>query len=170
AGRKMIGLPADAPLKMRIAECHPDWANEIVLKEAIPDAIRDGSWYGETAIRHRDGHEIPVAQLVLSHPGADGRIEFISTIIRDLSDRKREEVARIEWANRYDAAIRASGQVLFDWNSFTNEITYGGDLEQLLGYTAAEMQGGLERLRAIILENDLADFDREVQRVIDTRD
>jgi PAS domain S-box-containing protein len=170
AGRKMIGIPADVPPQLRVAEIHPDWANEIVLKEAIPTAIREGSWYGETAIRHRDGHEIPVSQLVLSHPGADGRIEFVSTIIRDLSDRKREEVARIEWANRYDAAIRASGQVLFDWNSFTNEITYAGDTERMFGYTLPEMGGGLNRFRQLIHPEDLARFDERVKQIIATRD
>ena len=104
-------------------------------RRPFPTALRDGCWKGETALLHRDGHEIPVSQVILSHPDANGKIEFISTIIRDLSDRKQEEVARIEWANRYDAAIRASGQVLFDWNSFTNEITYAGDVERLFGYT-----------------------------------
>ncbi len=170
AGRKMIGLPLEGPIKLKVAEAHPEWANEIVFKEAIPTAIRDGSWYGETALRHRDGHEIPVSQLVLAHPGADGRIEFMSAIIRDLSDRKREEVARIEWANRYDAAIRASGQVLFDWNSFTNEITYAGDTEQMFGFTLLEMGGGLDRFRQLIHPDDLVRFDDRVKQIIATRD
>ncbi len=170
AGRKMAGLGPDEPLNLRIPELHPDWANEIVLKEAIPTAIREGSWRGETAVRHRDGHEIPVSQLVLAHPATDGRIEFISTIMRDLSDRKREEVARIEWANRYDAAIRASGQVLFDWNSFTNEITYAGDTERMFGFTLGEMSGGLDRFRQLIHLEDLKRFDERVQQIIATRD
>jgi len=39
-------------------------------------------------VLHRDGHEIPVSQIVLLHLGEDGRPEFISTIIRDLSERR----------------------------------------------------------------------------------
>jgi len=170
AGRKMIGLEANEPLKIHVSEVHPEWANEIVFKEALPTAIREGSWQGETAVRHRDGHEIPVSQLVLAHFGTDGQFEFTSTIIRDLSDRKREDVARIEWANRYDAAIRASGQVLFDWNSFTNEITYAGDTERMFGYTLVEMGGGLDRFRQLIHPDDLTRFDERVQQIIATRD
>jgi PAS domain S-box-containing protein len=170
AGRKMLGIPSDAPLNLRIPEVHPEWANEIVLKEAIPLAVRDGDWRGETALLHRDGHEIPVSQVLLAHGGADGKVEFLSTIMRDLSEQKREEVARIEWANRYDAAIRASRQVLFDWNSFTNEITYAGDIERLFGYTMAEMAGGLATLRRLIHPADLEGFDSELQRVTVTRD
>ena len=170
AGRKMLGLGPDEPLFPHLSAAHPEWANEIVLKEAVPAAIRDGYWQGETAVLTRDGREIPVSQVLLSHVGADGKTEFLSTIMRDLSDRKREEVARIEWANRYDAAIRASGQVLFDWNSKTGEITYAGDLGHLLGYSAAELGGGLETFRQLIHPLDLERFDEEVQRVTVTRD
>ena len=170
AGRRMLGLGPDDPLPAHISACHPEWANEIVLKEAVPAAIREEFWQGESALVSKDGQELPVSQVVLAHAGADGKTDFLSTIMRDLSDRKREEVARIEWANRYDAAIRASGQVLFDWNSRTNEITYAGDLGRLLGYSAAEMGGGLETLRRLIHPSDLETFDQEVQRVTVTRD
>jgi PAS domain S-box-containing protein len=170
AGRKMVGLDADESLDFHITANHPDWANEILLKEAIPTAIREGYWRGENAIRHRDGHEVPVAQVVLSHYAANGEVEYISTIIRDLSERKRDEVERIEWANRYDAAIRASGQVLFDWNSFTNEVTYAGDMERVLGYSIGEMAGGLNGFRELIHPADLPLFDQQVQQITVTRD
>ena len=139
-------------------------------KEGIPAAIRDGLWQGETAVLNRDGQEIPVSQVILAHYRADGSVEFLSTIIRDISERKREEIARMEWANRYNAAIRASGQLLFDWNSFTNDITYAGDVEHFLGYTMREMAGGLDRFRELIVPQDLAAFDVEIQRVTATRD
>ena len=170
AGRKMVGLDANESLGFHISENHPDWANEIILQEAIPTATREGYWRGENALRHRSGHEIPVSQVLLSHRGTDGEVEFLSTIIRDLSERKREEIERIEWANRYDAAIRASGQVLFDWNSSTNEIAYAGDMERLLGYTIAEMAGGLDRFRQLIHRADLPLFDQQIQQIISTRD
>ena len=170
AGRKMLGIAPDEPLDFHLSASHPDWANEIILKEAIPTAIRDGYWRGENAMRDRVGNEIPVSQVLLSHRGADGTVEFLSTIIRDLSDSKREEVERIEWANRYDAAIRASGQILFDWNSANNEITYAGDVERMFGYTDSEMAGGLERFRQLIHPEDLPRFDERVRQITATRD
>jgi PAS domain S-box-containing protein len=170
AGRKMVGLDPNEPLDFHISANHPDWANEILMKEAIPTALSEGYWRGENALKHPDGREIPISQVLLSHRGTDGEVEFLSTIIRDLSERKRDEVERIEWANRYDAAIRASGQVLFDWNSYTNEVTYAGDMERVLGYTISEMAGGLERFRQLIHPADLPIFDEQVQRVINTRD
>ena len=170
AGRKMIGLEPDEPLEFHLSSWHPEWANEIILKEAIPIATREGYWRGENAMLHRRGHEVPVSQVLLTHRGADGNVEFFSTIIRDLSEQKSVEIERMEWANRYDAAIRASGQILFDWNSVTNEITYAGDLERMFGYTMPEMAGGLTRLRELIHPEDLELFNQRVQQVIITRD
>lgn len=171
AGRQLLGWPLHGLLIGRhLSDVHPAWANEIVVHAAIPTAIREGTWAGETALLASDGREIPVSQVLIAHPGANGGIEFLSSVMRDISDRKREEVARIEWANRYDAAIRASGQLLFDWNSFTNDITYAGDVEHILGYTMREMGGGLDRFRELIHPQDRDVFDQEIARVTATRD
>jgi PAS domain S-box-containing protein len=170
AGRAMVGLQGDDPLPEHLRDLHPPWAYEIVAQIGIPSATREGYWKGETAVVRRDGSEVAVSQVILTHTGADGTVEFLSTILRDVSDRKREEIARIEWTNRYDAAIRASGQLLFDWNSFTGDITYAGDIEGFLGFTMSEMQGGLDRFRQIVQPADLERFDSEVKRVVATRD
>ena len=171
AGRKLLGWPPTGPLiEFNLSQCHPDWANEIVFKEGIPAAIAEGAWNGETALLAMDGHEIPVLQVILAHAGPDGGVEFLSTILRDISDRKRAEVARIEESNRYDAAIRSSHQLLFDWNSFTGDITYAGDLNHFFGYSKGEMAGGIERLRELIHLDDLARFDEEIARVTASRD
>src|SRR6185436_5547256 len=115
-----------------IHEIHPAWVFEVIRHEGLPTALKDGKWSGETALLAAGEREIPVQQLILAHDGADGQVEFFSTICRDVSERKHEELERIEWANRYDAAIRASGQVFLDWDSTAGEITYAGDLKHLL--------------------------------------
>jgi PAS domain S-box-containing protein len=171
AGRKAIGIPANEPLTGKFLQrLFPPWAMEIVTHEGIPSALVSGVWEGETALVTSDGKERPVSQIILAHPRNDGSTECLSTIMRDISERKLEEVARIEWANRYDAAIRASGQLLIDWNSFTNELTYGGNTDDFLGYGAHEMQGGLDRLRELVHPDDLHAFDEEILRITSTRD
>ncbi len=170
AARDAAGIAHDSSLEnVNFSQLHPAWAYEIVRQEGIPVAMSEGDWKGETAFLCHDGKEIPVSQLILSHTGPSG-VEFISTIMRDISERKREEVARIEWANRYDAAIRASGQLLFDWDSISNEITYAGNTEQILGYSMTELRGGLDRFRKLIHPDDAAEFDQEIQRVAVSRD
>jgi len=44
--------------------------------------------------------------------------------------RKVEASAAVdrEWKNRYEAVVRASGHLLYDWNPRTNEVLFGGIL------------------------------------------
>ncbi len=171
AGRRMLGWPLEGPLRAcHVREVHPEWAAEIISEEGFPIALREGTWTGETALLGAEDREIPVSQIIIAHPATDEAPAFMSTMMRDISRQKREEVARIEWANRYDAAIRASGQLLFDWDCATNEITYGGDSEGLLGFSMREMAGGLPRLRELIVPDDREAFDQEIARVTATRD
>jgi len=171
AGRRAFAIGADASLDgLRIHDLHPPWALTIIYDDALATVSRGATWQGETAIIGPGGQEVPVLQIIIPHLDANGKVVLFSSIMRDLSGRKREEIERMEWANRYNAAIRASGQLLFDWNTGTNDITYAGDAEHFLGYTMREMEGGLDRFRELILAEDHDAFDTEVQRVIATRD
>jgi PAS domain S-box-containing protein len=92
AGRLMLGLGAEGPLaQLHIAEFHPEDVAERLLREAIPAALADGAWSGETRLLHRDGHEIPVLQVVLAHRSEGGGVAFFSTIARDISQRVSAE-------------------------------------------------------------------------------
>jgi PAS domain S-box-containing protein len=171
AGRQMFGWPLTEPLAGRMVhEIHPPWVYEVIRQEGLPGALREGRWSGETALLAEGGREVPVLQLILAHAGADGSVEFFSTICRDISERKHKDLERIEWANRYDAAIRASGQIFFDWDSQSGEISYGGDVRRLLGYSSDELAGGLEKLRQLVHADDVAEFNAEIERVTETRD
>ena len=171
AGRRLFGWTEDDSVELRnVKEMHPEWAYEVVQHDAFPSALRDSSWSGETALLAQNGQEVPILQVVLAHTSADGEVDFYSTICRDISERKQKELEQIEWANRYDAAIRASGQVLFDWDAGTGDINYGGDVEGLFGRSDEEMHGGLTRMRQMIHPDDIPAFDAEIERVIATRD
>lgn len=74
--------------------------------------------------------------------------------------------ASAEWRNRYEAAILASGQLLYDWDPRTNEVRYGGAVEAMLGRTAEELAGDLTRWIALVHPDDVAAFEDEVQRVL----
>ena len=41
--------------------------------------------------RHRDGHEVPVLQVIVAHRDDAGAVEFLSTIARDIRERKQAE-------------------------------------------------------------------------------
>jgi diguanylate cyclase (GGDEF)-like protein/PAS domain S-box-containing protein len=87
-----------------IAEIYPEWAAKQVLEQAIPHAVEHETWSGETAFRRRDGREIPVSQVIIAHRGPDGAVAYLSSIARDISERKEQE-ARIMRLNRIYAVL-----------------------------------------------------------------
>ncbi len=104
--KQIRGITDDQdPAYLSIDNYYPDWAYKIISEEGIPEAMAQGSWLGETAILDREGQEIPVSQLILAHKSADG-IEYISTVMRDLTKQKQtekslqERVLELKWVNR----------------------------------------------------------------------
>jgi PAS domain S-box-containing protein len=92
AGRAMLGIGDNEDISaLTIPDVHPSWATGLLLREGIPTAAEKGSWSGETALLTRDGREIPVHQVLLAHRAPEGEIDFISTIARDITERKRAE-------------------------------------------------------------------------------
>ncbi|MEH1968183.1 AAA family ATPase [Nostoc sp.] len=90
--RKLLGVSVDADLStLSIPNYHPQWALEIIQNQGIPAAIRDGTWVGETALLGTDSREIPVSQMIIAHKTTDGSLEYLSTIIRDISTIKAVE-------------------------------------------------------------------------------
>ncbi|MGB7622120.1 MAG: PAS domain S-box protein [Terriglobia bacterium] len=94
AWRKIRGIAEDVDISaLRIADFHPRWATDVIKKEAIPTAIREGTWSGETALLGRDGSEIPVSQVIIAHKSEQGEVAYLSTIARDITERKQAQLA-----------------------------------------------------------------------------
>ena len=80
AGRRLIGVADDGEVAHRLlSELHPPAAFARLEQEALPAALREGTWRGESLLRGGGDREIPVAQLIQAHKGADGSVEFLSS-------------------------------------------------------------------------------------------
>jgi PAS domain S-box-containing protein len=96
AGRDLLGLAPDEPLTgLRLPDVHPAWAADLVALEGLPVAMIEGAWQGETAVISRNGPEVPTSELILAHKSPSGSVEFLSTIVRDMSEQK-EAAARVK--------------------------------------------------------------------------
>jgi diguanylate cyclase (GGDEF)-like protein/PAS domain S-box-containing protein len=92
AGYRLLGLDPKLDLsKFCLAELFPERIKQQLQSEAWPIAYRTGSWSGETALRRIDEIEVPVSQVLLVHRDSAGEVEYLSTIARDISERKRFE-------------------------------------------------------------------------------
>ncbi len=100
AGRAMVGVGQDENVHhLKVLQLHPDWVGELILQEGAPTAMREGAWEAESTMLHRDGREIPVSQVILAHKNAQGRVEFFSTMARDISALKEAQESILRQAS-----------------------------------------------------------------------
>jgi PAS domain S-box-containing protein len=91
AGQRLLGWDEAKLAQAALVDVHPEWASALLLSEGIPTAIREGTWSGETAVVCKRGKELPTSQVIIAHRPRGGAVEFLSTIARDIEDRKQAE-------------------------------------------------------------------------------
>jgi PAS domain S-box-containing protein len=119
----------------------------------------------------RGGEVTGVLALCAAAPGAfDAQtrslLEEMATDVSFALDNFDRKAALAEWTDRYEATVRASGQILLDRDLVTGGMKIAGDVRRILGYGEDELAGGLARWAAIILPGDQARFAREMERVV----
>ncbi len=166
SARRMLGIGDEVDLAtVRIADGHPKWAEEAMLRDGLPSAIRDGLWTGESAFLAPDGREIPVSQLIVAHKARDGSLEYFSTIARDLTERKRLE-EQIRQSQKMEAIGRLAGGIAHDFNNLLTAILgYSHLVEAELG-VGHPLRGDVEQIRmagerAAALTRQLLAFSRK---------
>jgi PAS domain S-box-containing protein len=66
---------------------------------------------------------------------------LIVGIANDITKRKKSEDELSAWERRFELVISASGQVVYDYDLSTGAIDWNGGVEQVLGYSLADMGG-----------------------------
>jgi PAS domain S-box-containing protein len=154
AARKLLGLAEGRdPAAPLLAALHPPWARQVVVREALPTARRAGSWAGESAWLAADGREVPVLEVILAHRATaspDGEVAFLSTIARDISERKEAE-GRLR---RSEAQLAEAQQIArlgsWEWDLASNTVTWSDELYRIFdlrpGEFGATYEAFLERV------------------------
>ncbi|MDX1648231.1 MAG: PAS domain S-box protein, partial [Myxococcota bacterium] len=160
AGKRMLGLPTDADLA-GIDSCtlHPEESGRLLREEAIPHAIRHGTWRGETELLTRDGRCIPLSQLVIAHLDADGRVDALSTVARDVSAQKALE-RRVLHAQKMESLGVMAGGVAHDFNNLLLGIL--GNASLLREDLPAEGEARQEADQIVHIAERAADLARQL--------
>ena len=90
---------------LNIADFHPQWVMDIVMKEGLPAVIEHGTWLDELAVLGAHGNEIPVSLLLIAHKSSQGDVEYFSAIMRDISQQKKAELAILEKSQALEIAL-----------------------------------------------------------------
>lgn len=148
---------------------HPDWHGYFreqwanLLAGIVPP-------FYEYQVIHKSGEVRWMQQSNVLVKDEKGNPVAIEGIVRDVTKQKVAETKFEEWKNRYEAAVLSSHNILYDWDSVTNEVIYGGDLESILGYTYDQMAGGLPRWQSLIHPDDKDHFQEVINKIIATKE
>ncbi|MEG4418976.1 PAS domain S-box protein [Microcoleus sp. LAD1_D5] len=140
AAREMLGVGQDGDLTgISISDLTSPKSIDTMVNVGIPAACRDGAWSGETVWQSLDGEEIPVSQVIIAHKSENGEIEFLSTISRNITERKRAEEALQQNLQMLDLASDAL--IVRDMDGTINYWSQGA--ERMYGWTKKEALGKL---------------------------
>ena len=90
ACRQFFGITDDNFEGFQFAPFVPTWFRLRYVGDAIPALKEKNVWSGEAAFL-RDGVEVPVSLVFLAHRDDEGHLEYISSVARDISERKEFE-------------------------------------------------------------------------------
>lgn len=148
------------------------WA-EMIHPEDRPRVL--AAWHAATEAAEPFAHEYRLVR-------ADGQIRWLHALaspvrtesgelksyigtVEDITERRAVERAAVASQARFDAVIRASRQVLYDWNTVTNQIDIEGSAEDVLGLSVEELRtlgGWTDQIHP----DDRDAFNAEIERVL----
>lgn len=92
AARRLTGLDPGRPGEpVLLAELYPPQAFSEVEGQALPSALRDGAWRGETDVATANDGRIHILQEIIVHRAVDGAVDYLSIVGRDITERRRIE-------------------------------------------------------------------------------
>ncbi len=91
----------------------------------------------------------------------------VVTVFRDITERCRLETESRENALRWQAALEAAGDGLWDWNTQTDAVYFSPGWKQMLGFSSDELTPHVDEWRSRVHPDDLAATLRELESHLD---
>lgn len=132
-GRTMLGYNDRESTPRLLSDFYPPWAEAVLRDHGLPTAQREGIWFGEAALRIRDGREVPVSQVILAHSTAEGELEHFSIVARDISKRRSAEQALTESEQRYRQLVQGLPAAAYTCDTKGKITLYNGAAVELWG-------------------------------------
>jgi PAS domain S-box-containing protein len=85
----------------------------------------------------------------------DGELLYLEGLITDITARIQAEVALRQSEERWQLALRGTGDGIFDWNITTGETFASARLLEMLGYTEGELAYRHETWRSLVHPEDI---------------
>ncbi|MBR7799670.1 PAS domain-containing hybrid sensor histidine kinase/response regulator [Undibacterium fentianense] len=120
-------------------------------------------WHGQICNRKKNGELFWIDSTIVVYTDADtDEAEYIS-ISTDITARKVSEEALRHSEERFELAIQAADEGVWDQNLVTGELYHSPRMASMLGYTEAEMPAVQEKWETIYHPDDAAEYKRQVK-------
>ena len=87
AGRALLHVESDQDIAdLTLTSCHAPAMRDCLGNEAIPTALRDGVWTGDSVLLTSDGREVKAFLTVIAHHDRNGQLDGFSLLERDMSE------------------------------------------------------------------------------------
>ncbi len=142
AGRQLSGLDNPEDVKRtRLIDFLMREDRSFCLGTVMPSLMRNGSWEGDSRFRNfRTGAATEVGwNLFLIKDPRTGSPTSIATVARDITERKRAEVALRESEERFRHLVEQAGEAFFVYDLAGRVIDVNQEACDSLGYTRAEL-------------------------------
>jgi PAS domain S-box-containing protein len=142
AGRKMLGIGVDEDISgLKVKDLQPEWASRLIRGQGDAEAIGYKVWSGETTFLSRRGQEIPTSQVIIAHKDSKGKVEFFSTIARDITASQRAAEALQEANSRLRTLVQASPLAIIARDMGGKIISWNPAAERMFGWSQEEVLG-----------------------------
>ena len=136
---------------------------------SILERIRRGERidHYETIRRRKDGSLLDVSLTVSPIRDVKGNIVGASKISRDITRRKRVEVALRESEQRLRLATQTGKLGVWDWDIGTNQVSWSDSLYAIHGVRPDEFDGTMEGFASLVHPEDQGRMSESIQRALD---
>ncbi len=156
AGRTMLGIGVDEDISgLMVKDLQPGWASRFMRDYGNVKTIGHEVWSGETTLRSRCGQEIPTSQVIIAHKDPKGKVEFFSTIARDITASRQVAQALQEVNNRLRTLLEASPLAIIARDMEGKIIRWNPAAERMFGWRLEEVLG---KPLPIIPKDQMAEF------------
>src|SRR5262249_25203691 len=160
AGRKMVGLPLDFPVKNTTTSDYlPPDQRAFLTDVIVPSVMEQGRWQGETYLRHwqtKEASRVSNDTFLVRDPKT-GRLLGISAIVRDISDVRRAQDQLRESEGRLERALRGSNLGTWDWNIDTGAVIFNSRWAEMRGFSLDEVRPHVDSWSSTVHPDDLPD-------------
>ncbi len=134
-------------------------------RDALHAYEQVGYFATEFWMRRKSGQVFPTEHFVRPIYDADGRIEIVVSVVRDITERRRVEEALRESQERLALAISGTRAGLWDWLVQTSQVVFNERWAEIVGYTLAELAPvSIETWERLAHPDDLARSNQLLQK------